>query len=153
MMHERPGKLSCGAVVVRDSDAGWQTLMLRAYRNWDFPKGLCESGETPKDAAIREVGEETGIEDLGFDWGDRFTETGPYNQGKVARYFLARTEQEEVQMGVSEESLGEGPEGVAGLDDVHLGSFGQRAGGGPGGPVIPFEVQITGRRLRPDRRQ
>jgi 8-oxo-dGTP pyrophosphatase MutT (NUDIX family) len=103
MMAEGPDKLSCGAVVVRRSDSGWETLMLRAYRNWDFPKGLCESGETPMQAATREVGEETGIDDLNFDWGDRFTETGPYNRGKVARYFLARTEQEEVQMGISEE--------------------------------------------------
>jgi 8-oxo-dGTP pyrophosphatase MutT (NUDIX family) len=103
MMDELPEKLSCGAVVVRKEEAGWQTLMLRAYRNWDFPKGLCETGETPKQAAMREVSEETGIKDLSFDWGDRFTETGPYNRGKFARYFLARTEQEEVEMGISEE--------------------------------------------------
>lgn len=80
------------------------TLMLRAYRNWDFPKGVCEAGETPMEAALREVGEETGITDLNFDWGDRFTDTGPYNQGKVARYFLARTEEEKVEMGISPET-------------------------------------------------
>lgn len=102
-MTERADRLSCGAVVVRSSDSGWQTLMLRAYRNWDFPKGLCESGESPIQAAKREVGEETGIDDLSFDWGERFTESGPYNRGKVARYFLARTEQQQVQMGISEE--------------------------------------------------
>lgn len=101
-MADRPDKLSCGAVVVRQAEGGWRTLMLRAYRNWDFPKGLCEDGETSKEAAIREVGEETGIMDLSFDWGDRFTETGPYNQGKVARYFLARTGEESVEMGISE---------------------------------------------------
>ena len=102
-MPDQPDKLSCGAVLVRQAGHGWQTLMLRAYRNWDFPKGLCEDGETPKQAALREVGEETGIMDLQFEWGDRFTDTGPYNQGKVARYFLARTEQEKVEMGISEE--------------------------------------------------
>jgi 8-oxo-dGTP pyrophosphatase MutT (NUDIX family) len=102
-MPDQPDKLSCGAVLVRQAGHGWQTLMLRAYRNWDFPKGLCEDGETPKQAAMREVGEETGIMDLQFEWGDRFTDTGPYNQGKVARYFLARTEQEKVEMGISEE--------------------------------------------------
>jgi 8-oxo-dGTP pyrophosphatase MutT (NUDIX family) len=101
-MPDRPDKLSCGAVLVRKASQGWQTLMLRAYRNWDFPKGLREDGETPLQAARREVGEETGISDLKFDWGERFTETGTYNQGKVARYFLARTEQEEVEMGISE---------------------------------------------------
>ena len=101
-MPDRPNKLSCGAVLVRKSNQGWLTLMLRAYRNWDFPKGLCEDGETPLEAAQREVDEETGISDLNFDWGERFKETGPYNQGKVARYFLARTEQEDVEMGISE---------------------------------------------------
>ena len=103
MSDSRPDKLSCGAVLVREADEGWQTLMLRAYRNWDFPKGLCEDGETPLQAAMREVGEETGITDLQFDWGDRYTESCPYNQGKIARYFLARTEQEEVEMGISPE--------------------------------------------------
>ncbi len=96
-------KLSCGAVVVRETDNGWLTLMLRAYRNWDFPKGLCEEGEAPFDAAVREVGEETGIDDLAFDWGDCHTETGPYNRGKVARYYLAKTIKEEVEMGISPE--------------------------------------------------
>lgn len=102
-MDEQPDKLSCGAVVVRKAESGWVTLMLRAYRNWDFPKGICEAGETPMEAAVREVGEETGVTDLSFDWGDRFKETGPYNQGKVARYFLVRTEEEAVKMGISPE--------------------------------------------------
>jgi 8-oxo-dGTP pyrophosphatase MutT (NUDIX family) len=100
----QPDKLSCGAVLVRKAESRWMTLMLRAYRNWDFPKGLCESGETPMQAAMREIGEETGITDLNFDWGDRFTDTGPYNQGKVARYYLARTEEEKVEMGISPET-------------------------------------------------
>ena len=97
MMVDQPDKLSCGAVLVRETESSWVTLMLRAYRNWDFPKGLCEAGETPLQAAMREVGEETGITDLSFDWGERFTDTGPYNQGKVARYFLARTEEERLK--------------------------------------------------------
>ncbi len=103
-MDDQPDKLSCGAVLVRKAESGWMTLMLRAYRNWDFPKGLCESGETPMQAAMREIGEETGITDLNFDWGDRFTDTGPYNQGKVARYYLARTDEEKIEMGISPET-------------------------------------------------
>ena len=95
--------LSCGAVVVRRVESGWLTLMLRAYRNWDFAKGIREAGETSMQAALREVGEETGIADLQFDWGERFTDTGPYNRGKVARYYLARTEQVYVEMGISPE--------------------------------------------------
>ncbi len=102
-MSEAVEKLSCGAVLVRPVDAGWLTLMLRAYHNWDFPKGLREEGETALEAALREVGEETGICDLRFDWGERFIESGPYSRGKVARYYLATTDQDAVTMGISPE--------------------------------------------------
>ena len=97
-------KLSCGIVLARRSDSGWLTLMLRAFHHWDFPKGIRESGEEPMEAAIREVREETGVSDLSFEWGDRFFETGPYSRGKVARYFMATTEQEKVVMGLSPET-------------------------------------------------
>jgi 8-oxo-dGTP pyrophosphatase MutT (NUDIX family) len=102
-VNEEADKLSSGAVIVRDTDAGWLTLMLRAYHNWDFPKGMCERGESPIDGAIREIGEETGITDLEFRWGERFTDTGPYNRGKIARYYLVKTNQESVEMGISPE--------------------------------------------------
>jgi 8-oxo-dGTP pyrophosphatase MutT (NUDIX family) len=96
-------KLSCGIVIARQNGDEWLTLLLRAYHTWDFPKGICEEGELPFDAAKREVEEESGIVELLFDWGDRCIETGPYNKGKVARYYLARTSQEEVEMGISPE--------------------------------------------------
>jgi len=102
-MNDIDGRLSCGAVVVRETEGGWVTLMLRAYHNWDFPKGICEEGEAPMEAAVREIGEETGITDLEFAWGDRSTDTGPYNRGKTARYYLARTKQESVEMGIAPE--------------------------------------------------
>lgn len=97
-------KLSCGVVLGRETADGWMTLMLRAYHHWDFPKGIREEGEDPLDAAIREVGEEAGIKDVAFEWGDRYFETGPYSKGKVARYFLGRTETSEVVMGISPET-------------------------------------------------
>jgi 8-oxo-dGTP pyrophosphatase MutT (NUDIX family) len=56
------------------------------------------------EAAIREVREETSIDDLSFDWGDRFFETGPYSRGKIARYFIATTRRESVVMGPSPET-------------------------------------------------
>ena len=95
--------LSCGAVVVRRTDTGWLTLMLRAYKNWDFPKGMCEHGEQPMETTLREVDEESGISELNFDWGDRYMETGPYHRGKTARYYLANTIEEKVIMGISSE--------------------------------------------------
>ncbi len=96
--------LSCGVVLARESDTGWVTLMLRAYRHWDFPKGLREQGEESLEAALREVSEETGIFDLSFDWGDRYTETGPYSRGKTARYYIAKTIVADVVMGLSPET-------------------------------------------------
>ena len=97
-------KLSCGVVLARRTDAGWMTLMLRAFHHWDFPKGIRERGEEPMQAAIREVGEETSITELVFDWGDRYFETGPYSRGKIARYFIASTTQDKVVMGPSPET-------------------------------------------------
>jgi 8-oxo-dGTP pyrophosphatase MutT (NUDIX family) len=96
-------KLSAGAVVVRDTPDGVRFLLLRAYRNWDFPKGLVEPGEAPLTAARRETAEETGIEDLSFDWGTDFFETPPYSGNKVARYYLARTQTEDVTLPVNPE--------------------------------------------------
>jgi bis(5'-nucleosidyl)-tetraphosphatase len=95
------GFLSCGVVLARRTDAGIMTLMLKAYNHWDFPKGLREAGEEPLETALREVREETGIEQLSFEWGERFNETGPYSHGKTARYYLASTECEKVVMGIS----------------------------------------------------
>lgn len=97
-------RLSCGVVLARKTDTGWVTLMLRAFHHWDFPKGIRERGEEPMQAAIREVGEETGVTELSFDWGDRYFETGPYSRGKIARYFIATTTQEKVEMGLSPET-------------------------------------------------
>ena len=97
-------KLSCGAVVVRRTDDGWKTILLRAFHNWDFPKGVREAGEEPLEAALREIDEETGIDDLVFEWGDRYFETGPYSKGKVARYYLGITMKEDVVMGISPET-------------------------------------------------
>lgn len=87
----RPPRLSAGVVVVRETDDGYRFVLLRAYRNWDCPKGLVEPGEEPFAAAIRETAEETGIDDLDFAWGNGYIETSPYGSGKIARYYLART--------------------------------------------------------------
>jgi 8-oxo-dGTP pyrophosphatase MutT (NUDIX family) len=94
-------RLSAGVVVVRRAPTGWLFLMLRAYRNWDFPKGMVESGEAPLDAARREVLEETSIDRLDFAWGTDFKETVRYAGNKVARYYIAQTEAEAVTLPIN----------------------------------------------------
>jgi 8-oxo-dGTP pyrophosphatase MutT (NUDIX family) len=96
-------RVSAGVVVVRELKGSWRFLMLRAYRNWDFPKGLVESGEQPLEAAIREVREETMIDSLNFRWGDVYRETAPYSHKKIARYYVAQTSIEAVTLPVRPE--------------------------------------------------
>ena len=52
---------SAGGLVLNDKD---DILMIHRFNHWDFPKGNIEENEQTKDAAIREVIEETGIKDV-----------------------------------------------------------------------------------------
>jgi 8-oxo-dGTP pyrophosphatase MutT (NUDIX family) len=98
-----PTRFSSGVVVVNVIDRKLKFLLLRAYRNWDFPKGLVEAGEEPIEAAIREVREETTLNDISFDWGMVFMDTGPYNKGKISRYYIARSNETKVLLPVNPE--------------------------------------------------
>ena len=95
--------LSAGVIVVRRYGDAYRYLLLRAYRYWDFPKGLVELEEQPRAAALREVTEETTLVDLEFRWGEDYRETEPYGAGKVARYYLAESRSGEVSLPVSPE--------------------------------------------------
>jgi 8-oxo-dGTP pyrophosphatase MutT (NUDIX family) len=75
-------EVSAGGVVVRHGEGGHgvRFLVIRdSYRNWGFPKGHLEHDETAMEAALREVREETGLDDLKLvaplgtiDWHFRF---------------------------------------------------------------------------------
>jgi 8-oxo-dGTP pyrophosphatase MutT (NUDIX family) len=72
-------------------------LIKDSYQNWGFPKGHLESGERAEDAALREVREETGIDDLAMrgrietiDWYFRFRGQLIH---KVCHFYLMETSQ------------------------------------------------------------
>jgi 8-oxo-dGTP pyrophosphatase MutT (NUDIX family) len=96
-----PTRFSCGVVSRQRLDRKLKFLLLRAYRNWDFPKGLVEPGEEPIDAAVREVREETALDDISFDWGMVFMDTGPYNKGKISRYYIARSKEVRISLPIN----------------------------------------------------
>ena len=61
-----PDVAEAGAVVVRFDGSGTPLFLVVTAKDnpthWIFPKGHMEKGESPEDAAVREVLEETGIE-------------------------------------------------------------------------------------------
>jgi 8-oxo-dGTP pyrophosphatase MutT (NUDIX family) len=69
--------------------------------HWDFPKGNIEPGENEKQAALREIREETGITDVEFVDGFRMKIEYRYRQGKrlvlkEVVLFLAQTHTRQV---------------------------------------------------------
>ena len=89
---------SAGGVVYRRDGGGPLFLLIRdSYQNWGFPKGHVESGERAEDAALREVREETGIDEVAIrgtidtiDWYFRFRGRLIH---KVCHFYLMETSQ------------------------------------------------------------
>lgn len=56
-----PETLVAGGVLIVTRQEPRQFLLLRHTTRWDLPKGHAEAGETPRQAAVRETEEETGL--------------------------------------------------------------------------------------------
>jgi len=77
---------AAGGVVFNDKN---EVLMIYRLGYWDLPKGKIDDGESPEQAAVREVEEETGIENIVL--GPLLTKTyHTYKNGKGKR-ILKRT--------------------------------------------------------------
>lgn len=101
-------EFSYGAIVFRKESDTLLFLLIYSGRNkiWGFPKGHIEQGEDEKIAALREIKEETNLEDLYFIEG--FREEDVYNAAsnrashkgnlieKHSVYFLARTDSKRI---------------------------------------------------------
>ena len=95
MGKKRPEReVSAGGIVFRrEPSLSARFLLIRdSYRNWGFPKGHLEGGESPAEAALRETSEETGLTELTLhgpiriiDWHFRFR--GRYIH-KFCHFFL-----------------------------------------------------------------
>lgn len=58
-------EISAGGIVICQIHQTWYVLILKDMNStWTFPKGLIEKGETPEEAATREIAEEVGITGL-----------------------------------------------------------------------------------------
>ncbi|PRY16315.1 mutator protein MutT [Pontibacter ummariensis] len=57
-------QVSSGGVAFRRSSSGIEVALISVgpKERWQLPKGLVDPGETPEQAAVREVREETGID-------------------------------------------------------------------------------------------
>lgn len=88
---------ACGAVVFFKKTGEIKYLLIQHSegKHWAFPKGRNENKETEKQTAIREIKEETGIEDLKFI--DGFREKNRYivdygnEVSKTVILFIAKT--------------------------------------------------------------
>jgi bis(5'-nucleosidyl)-tetraphosphatase len=97
---------AAGIIVYRVTELGIVYLLIRYSHagHWDFAKGKIEQGETDKQAALRELYEETGITDIRID--ETFFESIEYefmqNDGSIARksvhFFLGCTHQEHIRL-------------------------------------------------------
>ena len=100
-------KQSAGYIIIDPNEK--TCLCVRAYANWDFPKGLLDEGESHRQAAAREVQEETTLS-IGTDY-EELTSVPPvvvtYGTGKnqkTATYFFGlRTSYREPFLPVSPE--------------------------------------------------
>ena len=89
-------EVSAGGIVFRrDGQRTFYLLIRDPYGNWGFPKGHLEAGEEPAIAALREVGEETGLAGLELrapvetiEWSFRFRGRRIH---KVCHFFLMET--------------------------------------------------------------
>jgi 8-oxo-dGTP pyrophosphatase MutT (NUDIX family) len=55
-------EFSAGGVIIKKEGSAIKVLLIKdRFGHWTWPKGHLEKGETPEEAALREIAEETGL--------------------------------------------------------------------------------------------
>lgn len=87
---------SAGAVVFTKIEGELRYVIIRSRRgDYGFPKGHLEAGETAREAALREIREETGLSVTlldGFETEDRYRLPRRRDVSKTVTYFVATYE-------------------------------------------------------------
>ncbi len=86
-----------GAIVFCRTERGVRLLVLHADAKWDFPRGRVAPGENDLDALRRRVVAGTGLADLDFPFGAAHMDTLPSGDGRTASYYIAETEDAEIE--------------------------------------------------------
>ncbi|MGM0509606.1 MAG: bis(5'-nucleosyl)-tetraphosphatase [Thermoplasmatota archaeon] len=96
---------SAGVLLFRKEEVRRYLLLHYPAGHWDYPKGHIEENETEKDAAVRELREETGVKEEEFELIDGFKETIDYfykKRGELSHkqviYLLGKTDKEKVKI-------------------------------------------------------
>lgn len=86
---------SCGVIPLFKKEDGsiCVCIVRHAAGHWSFPKGHAEGDETPEQAALRELREETGITEITLEEGRTLTERYTFERGgeevdKYTTYFI-----------------------------------------------------------------
>lgn len=68
MSHNHQKEQSYGIVPLQQVKGEWHVLLIQhgSSKYWGFPKGHAEEGESPQEAAIRELKEETNLDVVKF---------------------------------------------------------------------------------------
>ena len=103
---------SAGAVLFSDTGSVRKYLLLKyPAGHWDFPKGNMEKGETEGQTVLREVNEETGLDNVKLIDGFRrkieyFYRRERKSVHKEVVFLLAETKKEEVRLSFEHQAYG-----------------------------------------------
>ncbi|MFW6196710.1 MAG: bis(5'-nucleosyl)-tetraphosphatase [Thermoplasmatota archaeon] len=98
-------EISAGVIIYREAEPRQFLLLHYPAGHWDFPKGHVEENETAIQTALRELEEETSIEEDDVELKDDFKETIDYfykKRGDLAHkkviYLLGKSDTEDVEI-------------------------------------------------------